>query len=110
MQAVNKDLILGRVAGPFVFSPLLNLRLSPVGMVPKKDGSFRLIHHLHESYPSGSSVNDFIDKSLRSVKYSSFDEPLCILANLGPRAQIARLDIKSAFRLRYRFTSLNLSC
>lgn len=97
MQAVNKELILGRVAGPFVFSPLPNLRLSAVGMVPKKDGSFRLIHHL--SYPSGSSVNDFIDKSLCSVKYSSFDKALCMLANLGPGAQIARLDIKSAFRL-----------
>lgn len=97
MQAVNKELILGRVAGPFVFSPLPNLRLSPVGMVPKKDGSFRLIHHL--SYPSGSSVNDFIDKSLCSVKYSSFDEALSMLANLGPGAQIACLDIKSAFRL-----------
>ncbi|XP_052713824.1 uncharacterized protein LOC128187419 [Crassostrea angulata] len=36
MQAVNKELILGRVAVPFVFSPLPNLRLSPVGMVPKK--------------------------------------------------------------------------
>lgn len=34
-----------------------------------------------------------------SVKYSSFDEALYILANLGPGAQIARLDIKSAFIL-----------
>lgn len=97
MHTINKEISLGRVAGPFIHSPLQNLRLSPVGMVPKKDGSFRLIHHL--SYPHGSSVNDFIDKNVCTVKYSSFDEALNMLANLGPGALIARLDIKSAFRL-----------
>lgn len=49
MQSVNKELSLGRVAGPFVFSPLPNLRLSPVGMVPKKMAHFDsfTIYHTH---------------------------------------------------------------
>ena len=69
-----KEVQLGRVAGPFPCIPLPNLRISPVGLVPKKDGSWRLIHHL--SYPENASVNDFIDEKYCSVRYSSFDTAL----------------------------------
>ena len=92
-----KEVQLGRVAGPFPCIPLPNLRISPVGLVPKKDGSWRLIHHL--SYPENASVNDFIDEKYCSVRYSSFDTALEMLAMLGQGAIAARLDIKSAFRL-----------
>jgi hypothetical protein len=70
MYTVNKEISMGRVAGPFICMPLMNLRLSPMGMVPKKNGSFRLMHHL--SYPHGSSVNDFTDESFCTVIYSSY--------------------------------------
>jgi hypothetical protein len=93
----NNKVSLGRVAGPFFQPPLLNLRLSSVGMVPKKGGSYRLIHHL--SHPPGSSVNDFIDRKFGSVKYTFFDDALDILAKQGPGALVARLDIRNAFRL-----------
>lgn len=79
MKLINKEVSLGRVAGPFFKSPFTNLRLSPVGLVSKKDGSFRLIHHL--SYPQGSSVNDFIDQSFSSVKYRIHH--LMRLSNVG---------------------------
>lgn len=47
-----KEVSGGRRLGPFVARPLPNLRVSPLGMVPKKAaGDFWLIHHL--SYPSG---------------------------------------------------------
>lgn len=97
MKLIYKEVSLGRVAGPFLKSPFTNLRLSPVGLVSKKDGSFRLIHHL--SYPQGSSVNDFTDQSFSSVKYTSFDEALEMLVSLEQGALVSRLDIKSAFRL-----------
>lgn len=78
VQLVSQEITLGRVAGPFDDPPLKDLRLSPVGMVPKKGGSYRLIHHL--SHPPGASVNDFIDKKYCSVRYSSFDEALNMLS------------------------------
>ncbi|KAK3103024.1 hypothetical protein FSP39_015834 [Pinctada imbricata] len=96
-EVVMKEVQLGRIAGPFLDKPFLNLRVSPVGLIPKKDGSWRLIHHL--SYPSGESVNDHIDDIFCKVKYTSFDTALEMLAKLGPGAIAARLDIKSAFRL-----------
>ena len=45
-QKLLKELKLGRIAGPFSYRPLENLRISPIGLVPKKLGGWRLIHNL----------------------------------------------------------------
>lgn len=88
----------GRVKGPFNAPPIDNLRISPIGLVPKKNpGQFRLIHHL--SYPHGTSVNDFIDPNFSSVTYSSFDDAVNKLLDLGPGSLFSKTDIDSAFRL-----------
>ena len=47
------------IVGPFQNRPISNLRCSPIGVVPKKTGGWRLITHL--SYPPSNSVNDYID-------------------------------------------------
>ena len=85
------------MAGPFQSLPIPNLRISPIGTVPKKDGGLRIITHL--SYPQGNSVNSFIDPELASVQYSSFDQVVEIVSNLGKGALMGKMDIKSAFRL-----------
>lgn len=95
IQLVNKEINMGRVAGPFPYSPLHNLRLSLIGMVPKKDGTFRLIHHL--SHPAGDSVNDYIDHKYCSVRYTPFEEALEMLEKLSSGALMACL--LSAVRL-----------
>lgn len=97
VEKVFKEIHAGRVAGPFRSRPFPNLRLSPIGLVPKKDGSFRLIHHL--SFPANSSVNSFIDKSFCSVNYSSLDDAVNLLSLLGTGALMGKIDLKSAFRL-----------
>lgn len=50
------EIELGRMAGPFKNKPISNLRCSPIGVLPKKTGGFRLITHL--SYPKENSVNN----------------------------------------------------
>lgn len=97
LNLVNKEIQLGRIAGPFLERPFPSLRLSPIGLVPKKDGAFRLIQHL--SYPKGASVNDFIDPQLCTIQYASFDNAIALLNSLGPGALMGKMDIKSAFRL-----------
>ena len=96
-----KEAKLGRIVGPFHNRPMSNLQCSPLGLVPKKQpGEFRLIHHL--SFPSRASINDFIDEKLCRVKYTSFDEAVGMIADLckeGRPVFMAKLDIKSAFRL-----------
>lgn len=97
-QKIETEVEAGRVAGPFDYRPLQTLRVSPLGLVPKHDpGQFRLIHHL--SYPSGDSVNDYIDPELCSVQYTSFDEAVHMVQDLGRGCLLGKSDIKSAFRL-----------
>lgn len=96
-EIIDKEIALGRIAGPFNYEPLGNLRLSPIGVVAKKNGGWRLIHHL--SYPFDYSVNDFIDTEACSVHYTSFDEVLDMIAKLGTGAFLSNMDVKSAFRL-----------
>lgn len=62
------------------------MRLNPIGLVPKRDGSFRLIQHL--SFPKGESVNIFIDQRLYSVNYSSFDHAVDMISSLGQGDQL----------------------
>ncbi|MCU7858829.1 MAG: hypothetical protein KZQ86_03130 [Candidatus Thiodiazotropha sp. (ex Lucinoma kastoroae)] len=95
---IDKEILAGRVAGPFTERPMETLRVSPIGLVPKKSpGEYRLIHHL--SHPRGRSVNDFIDPQLCSVQYTSFDEAVFMLQDLGPNCKIFKMDLKNAFRL-----------
>ncbi|KAM4652054.1 uncharacterized protein O3C94_014389, partial [Discoglossus pictus] len=86
------------MAGPFDNVPFDNLRISPLGLVPKKEPDiFRLIHHL--SYPRGLSVNDGIEKELASVSYASVKQAVRLVRKAGSGALLAKVNIKSAFRL-----------
>ncbi len=98
LAKLHKEIKLGRIAGPFKHRPFANLQCSPIGLVPKHDpGEFRLIHNL--SFPSGGSINDFIDKDICTVHYNSFDTAVDLVASSGQRSWVAKSDIKSAFRL-----------
>ena len=97
-QKIQTEIAAGRVAGPFLHRPISTLRISPLGLVPKKEpNQFRLIHHL--SYPLGKSLNDFIDPKLCSVQYTSFDEAVHMIQDLGQGCLLGKSDVKSAFRL-----------
>lgn len=97
-RKIEKELVEGRIAGPFDTRPIATLRVSPIGLVPKKEpNEFRLIHHL--SYPLGSSVNDFIDRKYCTVQYTSFDVAIHMVQDLGQHCLLFKMDIRSAFRL-----------
>ncbi|MES9881411.1 MAG: reverse transcriptase domain-containing protein [Sedimenticola sp.] len=97
-EKISKEIAAGRVAGPFSYPPFRTLRISPLGLVPKKArNDHRLIHHL--SYPTGQSVNDYIDPELCTVQYSSFDEAVQMIQKLGPGCLVGKADIKGAFRI-----------
>ena len=95
IHLVTKGVLAGRVAGPFEHPTLHNLRLSPVGIVPKKWRTYILIYHL--SHPPGAGINHFIDKKYCSVSCTSFDEALAMLAVLGPEDLVARKDLKKPY-------------
>lgn len=97
MENIDKECKLGRVAGPFSSRPFPTLTVSPLDLVPKKDGDLRVIHHL--SYPENDSVNYFIDHAWCAVQYASVDDAMYMIHSLGKGALLAKADIKSAFLL-----------
>lgn len=80
--------------GPYAVRPFSNLRTSPVVIVP---GGLRLI--THHFAPRGCRINDFIDSYFCTVKYASFDETNTLNQSQGPSCLIAKIDLKSVFRL-----------
>jgi hypothetical protein len=96
-QNIDKEVLLGRMAGPFVSPPLKKFVTSPLGLVPKKEaGQFRLIHDL--SFPRGHSVNSNIDTYFATVQYENLDHCVDIIQKLGPNTLMAKADIQEAFR------------
>lgn len=97
-QKVQLEVNLGRMQGPFECLPFHNLRISPLGVMPKEElGKFSLIHH--RSHPKGASVIDDIPKESSSVSYVSFDRAVDLLRSAGQGALLAKSDIESGFRL-----------
>jgi hypothetical protein len=96
-QKLQKELKAGRIAGPFPKPPFEPFMVSPLGLVPKKDGGFRVIHDL--SYPKGHSVNDSIHHSDSTVQYAKIDDAIKIIKRMGRCAFMAKTDVESAFRL-----------
>lgn len=96
-EKLMKEVSLGRMLGPFSKLPISNLQISPIGLVPKSDGNWRLITNL--SHPHGGGINAFIDDEFSKVIYTSFDTILEKIYDLGKGALLGKVDIKSAFRL-----------
>ena len=94
--AIAKEVTRGHTSGPFVLPPLEPFHCSPLGAVPKKDGTFRIILDL--SSPRGASINEGISRDDFSIKYSSFDDAVTLVRSLGSSAFMAKLDIRHAFR------------
>ena len=62
LKKIQTEVALGRVAGPFKKLRISNLRISPIGIVPKGNNTgWRLITYL--SFPQDNSMNSFIAPS-----------------------------------------------
>ena len=96
--AIYKEVSRGHTSGPFCHPPLSPFHCSPLGAIPKKNGSVRIILDLLS--PRGFAVNEGISKDLFTVKYSSFDDAVSSLVQaLGSNVFMAKLDVWLAFRL-----------
>ena len=96
---VMKEVKEERYAGPFQSIPFDTYIQSPIGLVPKDGGkNTRLIIHL--SYPRNglSFVNANTPKDKCSVLYPNFNEAIQLCLRHGKNCNIAKSDMKSAFR------------
>ena len=88
-----------RVMGPYPKSAIPGAHVSRFGVIPKghQTNKWRLIVDL--SHPKGRSINDGIPKDLCSMSYITIDDAIERIVALGPGTLLAKIDVKSAFRL-----------
>ena len=94
---IKKEVESKHTAGPFPTPPFPNFVVSSLGVRPKKTGGARLIMDL--SRPFDNSVNDFISKEAFTLRFSNIDEAVALVISTGVGAYMAKMDVKSAFRL-----------
>ena len=98
---VMKEVKLKRFAGPYPINkpPFKRYIQSPIGLVPKDNGSDTiLIFHLSYPREGGKSVNANIPKKLTKVKYPDFSEAIKLCLIEGKSCHLSRSDMKSTFR------------
>ena len=98
-QYLSTELERGVVLGPFQREEFPNVHVNRFGVIPKsyQPGKWRLIVDL--SHPEGRSINDGISSSHCSLQYVRVDDVVEQLLQLGPGALMAKLDVKSAYRI-----------
>lgn len=84
------------------------LLISPIGLVPKTDGDFRLILHL--SCPEHEPINYYNAQSGWSVHYSCIVNAAAMNSNLGQGTMLANSDIQSAFTDSSKWYHLTSTC
>ena len=101
-EYIQGELAAGNFIGP-LSSPILSngqiLHVSRIGVIPKghNSGKWRPITDL--SYPPQGSVNDRINPDVCSLEYTSVDRVAVAAWSLGRGALLAKVDIKSAYRI-----------
>ena len=87
------------VAGSFKRSVIPDAHISRFGVIPKnhQPNKWRLIIDL--SHPASRSVNDGIPKNLCSLTYITIDSAIQCFQQLRQGTLLAKVDVKSAFRL-----------
>ena len=86
----------GRVVGPLNPAVLPQVQVSCFGVISKKNGQWRLIVDL--SAPQPDSVNDGINREWCSTLYVKVEDAARAISRLGRGANLAKVDIKSAYR------------
>ena len=97
---LQEEVQLGHVLGPFKPADLHhNIHISPIGIIPKRHqaNKWRLVVDM--SAPEGSSLNDGIAPSLASLEYIRIEDVIKEIIVSGPRALLAKIDIKIAYRI-----------
>ena len=92
---VQKEVKLGRYAGPFYNIPFDTYIQSLIGLVRKDLNDVHLIFHL--SHPRGTSLNDYTSEHLCKVKYRDLDNAVRLCLKESKSCYMAKSDMKSAF-------------
>lgn len=98
-EKLGQELEKGYLLGPFDQLPLEDLVTSPICVVPKSNGKWRLIFNLSD--PVNFSVNDAIPEAKKTVQYCSVNEVATFIARRFRHLQpyLSKIDLKDAYRM-----------
>lgn len=96
-EYLAKELTYGRVIQ--VDPRKMDIHINRFGVIPKghQASTWRLIVDM--SHPKGHSVNDGIDPALCSLSYTTVEMAAQRVLSLGKGTLLAKLDLKSAYRM-----------
>lgn len=94
-----------RISGPFLHRVIQYLRVSPINVVPKTDGGWRIITHL--SRPIGNTVNDKLSQVCALKVTVPFDTVVQVIADLGPDDLIGKFRLLPVFPEDFDILGLN---
>ena len=96
---LEKEILSGRIMGPFDTPPFAPFTVSPLNIRPKKNpNKYRLLHNLSHPY-DGSSVNANIPSISKTVHYATVGDAIMKLLSLPSTSYTAKTDIADAFRI-----------
>ena len=97
-EYLRSEVSLGQVVCPFPPHAVPHVHVSRFEVIPKRQpGKWRPIVDLF--HPKGHSVNDGIPAHLCSLQYVTIDEAIKGIIQSGQGTLLAKIDVKSAFRL-----------
>lgn len=98
-EYIEPQVGLGNILGPFQSSEFPEIHINRFGCIQKRHQpeKWRLITDL--SFPKGQSVNEAIDPKLCSLSYITVEEVAQKAMSLGVGSMLAKIDIRSAYRL-----------
>ena len=76
-----------------------DVQVSPIGVIPKHNRPDKLRLIVDLTYPEGESVNAGLDRAQCSIRYTSVDTAAQIISQLGAGTQLAKFDLKDAYRI-----------
>jgi hypothetical protein len=95
-KKITDDLHQQRIIQTETTPPTSPFMSSPLGFVPKPDGTWRRIHHL--SHPPRRSTNDGIPLPARAIEYICLSDVYAMVRQAGKGCILLKKDIKDAFR------------
>ncbi len=98
-EYLEKEVQRGVLLGPFERGTIPGVVVSRFGVIPKggRLGRWRLI--VDFSHPDGKSINDGIAPEWCSLTYVKVDDVVRRLLEIGANALMAKIDVKSAYRI-----------
>ncbi|MEW8548002.1 MAG: hypothetical protein AB2693_31240, partial [Candidatus Thiodiazotropha sp.] len=98
-EKIKQELKLNRIKGPYTAPPFERFKVSPLGVIPKKEpNAFRLIQDLSFGTP-GTAVNHFIPPENSTVTLETFDDVANLVLACGKNALIAKADVAESYRM-----------